>query len=167
MDWQTHRTWGCLLILVNVREIQPLLFRETAIGMTVEQVSESLGLATAEVRALKRDGVLNAILAPNPITQKPQYYATDAQLRDFSSTFVTLKHVAAWLDLDRDTTRREVMASKVRPIGPPERPYGFAYRRIKIGERFASTWLRSIGLPRTSSMVDQGITASRAGFQGF
>ena len=158
---------GYLSILVNVREIQPLLLRETAIGMTVEQVSETLGLAAGEVRALIRDGVLQATLAPNPITQKPQYYVTEAQLRDFCSTFVTLKHVAAWLDLDRDITRKELQASKVRPIGPPERPYGFAYRRIKIGERFASTWPRSTRLPRTPSMVDQGFTASGPDLEGF
>ena len=156
---------GYLSILVNVREIQPLLLRETAISMIVEHISETLGLAAGEVRALIRDGVLQATLAPNPITQKPQYYVTEAQLRDFCSTFVTLKHVAAWLDLDRDTTRKELMASKVRPIGPSERPYGFAYRRIKIGERFASPWPRSTGLPRTPSMVDQGVSAPGPGFE--
>lgn len=145
---------GYLSILVNVREIQPLLLREAAIGMTVEQVSEALGLAAGEVRALIRDGILKATLAPNPITQKPQYYINEAQLRDFCSTFVTLKHVATWLGLDRDTARKELQASKVRPIGPQERPYGFVYRRFKIGERFASAWPRSTGLPRTPSMVD-------------
>ena len=133
---------GYLAVLVNVREIRPCLVRASASGLTVEQAAEQLGVTQVQMRAMIRDGVMKADLAPNPVTAKPQPYVTEAHLRDFRMEFMTCKDLADWLRVDRDMVKKHLKAADVHPIGPPDKPYGFTYRRLRIHERFVQA-LRS------------------------
>jgi len=136
---------GYLAVLVNVREIRPLLLRAKATGLTVEQAAERLGVTQVHMRAMIRDGVMKADFAPNPVTAKPQYYVTEAHLSDFRTEFMTCKELADWLCLDRDAIRKQLKEVGVHPIVPPEKPYGFAYRRLRIHERFVQALQRGAG----------------------
>ncbi|ETD89391.1 hypothetical protein ACTTAL_05595 [Rhodobacter capsulatus] len=137
---------GYLAVLVNVWEIRPCLVRASASGLTVEQAAEQLGVTQVQMRAMIRDGVMKADLAPNPVTAKPQPYVTEAHLRDFRMEFMTCKDLADWLGLDRDMVTKHLKAADVHPIGPPDKPYGFTYCRLRIHERFVQALRSGAGL---------------------
>lgn len=135
---------GFLSILVDQREIRPLLERAEASGVTQAEVCRALGLAAVHVRALLKDSVLLATRAPNPLTKKPQFYIAPADFEEFNRNHVTLRHIAEDLGLDAQTVRSALLAVKVYPIGGQARPYGYVYKRMKIAAHFLREWPNGI-----------------------
>lgn len=140
---------GYLGIMVDLKELRPLIQKEEVIGRTLAQVGHEVGIRLHQVRALIEAGHLNATLGRNPIKKVPQLYVRDSDFLAFNKHFVGLKHIFPELGISATEAAKQLTQAKVLPLGGPYKPYGLIYRRDLVNRRFLSAWPRAEG-PSTS-----------------
>lgn len=131
---------GYLGIIVDLKELRPLIQREDVIGYTLAHVGEEVGLLLEHVRRLVDAGLLKATLGKNPIKKVPQLYVTDTDFSEFNSSYVGLKNISLSLGQTRAATTKALIAARVFPLGGALRPYGPVYRRDIVIKRFLAPW---------------------------
>ncbi len=131
---------GYLGIIVDIKELRPLIQKDVVAGHTLAQIGDEVGLRLSHVKALVDAGLLITVLGKNPVKKVPQLYVTDTALSEFNNTYVGLKSISLGLGRSRAATTKILIAAKVFPLGGATRPYGPIYRRATVVERFLAPW---------------------------
>lgn len=116
-------------ILVHLDELESLLDRPDAPGMTIESFARSIGLKPPQAGRLIKKGHTPATIARNPRTLAEQHYMRDTDIAAFNAKFVTLRELALARGQSWQSLRALLNEKEVPVFSPDGLDYGLLYRR--------------------------------------
>lgn len=128
---------GYASVLVTLDEIERLLARPEAPGISIEVFARQAGLKPTAAARLVRTGHVPSTEGRNPKTRGPQRFLSPADIAAFHERFVTLRGLAVELGLNWQALRRDLAQRDIAPFSPDGADYGAIYERSVIRAAFA------------------------------
>lgn len=129
-------------VLVDVAEVERLLDRPKAKGLTIELFAKQVGLRPTAAMRLVRAGHIPATMGTNPKTKAAQRYLSPADVEAFHARFVTLRRLAALLGLSWQALNVQLGDAGIAPAMPDGQNVGALYEWEAIEAAFCCRWPR-------------------------
>ncbi|OSP53531.1 hypothetical protein BV911_17525 [Pseudoruegeria sp. SK021] len=127
---------GYASILVTHDEIERLIDRPEAPGISIEIFARQCGLKASPAMRLVRNGHTPSTQARHPKTGALQRFLAPADIAAFHARFVTLRALAVELAMPWQTLRVRLADKSVLPFSPDGSDYGALYERDTINAAF-------------------------------
>ncbi|WP_179946752.1 hypothetical protein [Falsihalocynthiibacter arcticus] len=121
-------------ILVHFEELESLLDRPDAPGMTIDAFARSVGLKPPQAGRLIKKGHTPATFARNPKTLAQQHYMQEKDVVAFKEHFVTLRELAILLGQSWQSLNATLRKSQVTAFSPDGLDYGLLYEWAALEE---------------------------------
>lgn len=150
---QLHLLWqvgkhvdrqGYDAILVDVAEVERLLHRPEAKGLSIELFAKTAGLRPAAAMKLVRGGHIPTTQGVNPKTKAVQRFLTTEDIEAFHTRFVTLRRLAAVLGLSWQALHVLLADTGIKPATPDGQDVGALYDWATIETGFCCRWPKRI-----------------------
>ncbi|WP_338092661.1 TniQ family protein [Salipiger mangrovisoli] len=123
---------GYEAILVTHDEIERLLERPNAPGISIEVFARQTGLTPSAAMRIVRDGHVPSTEGPHPKTSASQRFLAPCDITAFHMRFVTLRGLAVELGTSWQALRYKLADAGVRPFSPEGNVYGAIYERYSV-----------------------------------
>lgn len=123
---------GYMAILVDLKEVKPLVRREDHGGLKLRDVERKLRVSTPVLTALIDGGYLPTSTVPNPVNRCPQRVVMAEDLTSFQQTYVSLTDIATDRGVYAATLKDELAASGIHPAFDPAVIRARFYRRADL-----------------------------------
>jgi hypothetical protein len=124
---------GYEAILVTIDEVERLLQRPEAPGVSIDIFARQCGLKDACAGRLVRRGHVPSTEGRNSKTKVPQRFMTPADIDAFNAKFITLRGLAAELGMTWQALRHELAQRGIKPFSPDGADYGAVFERNAVG----------------------------------
>lgn len=123
---------GYAAILVTTDEVERLLERPDAPGISIEVFARQCGLKPANARRLVRLGHTPSTEGRNPKTGLHQQFLAPGDIAAFHARFVTLRGLAIERGSAWQALRHELAERGILPFSPDGLDYGTVYERVDL-----------------------------------
>jgi hypothetical protein len=123
---------GYAAILVTIDEVERLLDRPDAPGISIEVFARQCGLKDLCARRLFRNNHLPYTEGRHPKTGMEQRFLSPQDIEAFHVRFVTLRRLAVERGSTWQALRHELSAKGITPFSPDGEDYGAIYERSAI-----------------------------------
>lgn len=128
---------GYASILVTKGEIERLLDRPEAPGLSIEVFARQCGLIRSAAMRLVREGHVPSTESRHPKTNALQRFLAPGDLTVFHERFVTLRGLAVELGIPWQALRPKLAAAGIEPFSPDGQDYGAVFERLAVNtDRF-------------------------------
>ncbi|UWQ75811.1 TniQ family protein [Leisingera sp. M658] len=123
---------GYLSLLVTTDEVERLMQRPDAPGISLEKFAQQCGLVRAAAVRLVRRGHTPSTVGLNPKTGAMQRFLSPADIEAFHKRFVTLRGLAVEKGMTWQSLRVRLKENGVLPFSPDGEDYGAIFERSEI-----------------------------------
>ncbi|MCE8467527.1 TniQ family protein [Rhodovulum sulfidophilum] len=120
---------GYASIVVTKGEIERLLERPEAPGLSIDVFARQCGLTRSAAMRLVREGHVTSTEGRHPKTNARQRFLAPGDLAAFHERFVTLRGLAVELGMPWQALRPKLAAAGLEPFSPDGQDYGAVYER--------------------------------------
>lgn len=107
---------GYAAVLVDIAEVERVLDRPEATGQSIELFAKTVGLRPTAVMRLVRAGQIRTTGGINPKTKATQQFLAPLDIAAFHRRFVTLRRLAALLDMSWQALRGRLNEQSISPF---------------------------------------------------